>query len=387
MPTASRRRRLLVLSALTGAFWLVGSPALAQEASDGRGPCPDVGLSKNLAALSASGLYSDIENKVIAEGNLLYAPAHTLWSDAATKRRWIRLPEGAQIDVTNPDYWDFPVDTRIWKEFTATVDGKGNPLPAPVLVETRILLKLESGWFEMAYEWLDDYSDACPVPDGTTDTMEVGWSVPSQDQCMACHRDGATDADDGRTIDPPLSFSGILLNHPLEGDEQVNLQTLLDDGRLSGPVDPAALVIPSREGFEALDRDALGYLHANCGSCHAQHGAASNTAFNAWLTADKLGSVAETPTGAAIDGDSLSWSYVKPYLIDTQKHEESCVYDRMNRRDGVHMPPFGTALVDDAGVALILEWIKSLENDDAAAIRKEDGKALIQRGRDLKRSR
>ena len=37
--------------------------------------------------------------------------------DRAAKRRWIQLPEGATIDTSDMDYWQFPVGTKLWKEF------------------------------------------------------------------------------------------------------------------------------------------------------------------------------------------------------------------------------------------------------------------------------
>src|SRR5688572_31053294 len=58
-----------------------------------------------------------------------------LWADGATKRRWLFLPDGAQIDSADPDHWRFPAGTRLWKEFTR--DG--------VRVETRIMHKTGDG--------------------------------------------------------------------------------------------------------------------------------------------------------------------------------------------------------------------------------------------------
>ena len=48
-----------------------------------------------------------------------YAPKFQLWSDSATKKRWIYLPPGSQIDTSDMDFWKFPVGTKVWKEFSA----------------------------------------------------------------------------------------------------------------------------------------------------------------------------------------------------------------------------------------------------------------------------
>jgi len=34
------------------------------------------------------------------------------------KRRWLRLPTGTAIDKSDPDHWQFPVGTQLWKQFS-----------------------------------------------------------------------------------------------------------------------------------------------------------------------------------------------------------------------------------------------------------------------------
>ena len=47
--------------------------------------------------------------------NRLFSPQYPLWSDGASKRRWVRLPQGSTIDIANVDRWEFPVGTRFWR--------------------------------------------------------------------------------------------------------------------------------------------------------------------------------------------------------------------------------------------------------------------------------
>src|SRR5688572_2248112 len=66
--------------------------------------------------LSETGLYlSDMTT--LGPGVRPFEPGHELWSDAAEKKRWIALPEGEAIDTSDMDYWDYPIGTRLWKEF------------------------------------------------------------------------------------------------------------------------------------------------------------------------------------------------------------------------------------------------------------------------------
>ena len=85
--------------------------------------------------LRETGLYADWESKRVADGNLPYSPQYPLWTDGAAKRRWIHLPAGKFIDARKPDAWEFPVGTKLWKEFSF---GRR--------VETRYIERRASGW-------------------------------------------------------------------------------------------------------------------------------------------------------------------------------------------------------------------------------------------------
>lgn len=98
-------------------------------------------------------LYSDTTMTVLAPDVHTYAPSYELWSDGASKRRYIRVPEGAQIDTSNMDDWVFPVGTKMWKEFT-----RGG-----TRVETRLIARVSDkpdGWAAAAYVWDRDQRNA-----------------------------------------------------------------------------------------------------------------------------------------------------------------------------------------------------------------------------------
>src|SRR5690606_11039614 len=61
--------------------------------------------------LRCTGLYSDWEARTLRCGVTAYAPGYELWSDGAEKQRYVWLPPGATIDVSDPDDWDYPVGT------------------------------------------------------------------------------------------------------------------------------------------------------------------------------------------------------------------------------------------------------------------------------------
>jgi hypothetical protein len=138
------------------------------------GPQPDPRL---------TGLYVDFATKKIDPRNLAYSPQYPLWSDGATKRRWIYLPPGAQIDASDPDVWGFPKGTKVWKEFS--FGGRR--------METRLIESLGDGEMRfVAYAWNADESDAALVPpEGLREVAEIRpgirHDIPSVLDCQACH--------------------------------------------------------------------------------------------------------------------------------------------------------------------------------------------------------
>src|SRR5262245_9039318 len=68
--------------------------------------------------LSDTGLYRDPVTRTIAAEARVYSPQYPLWTDGATKLRWVALPKGSAIDAKDAEAWRFPVGTRFWKQFS-----------------------------------------------------------------------------------------------------------------------------------------------------------------------------------------------------------------------------------------------------------------------------
>ena len=131
-----------------------------------------------------------------AEGVLAFSPQYPLWSDGAVKRRWIYLPPGTSIDATQPDAWDFPRGTKLWKEFS---HGRA--------LETRFIERTADGeWRFASYVWTADGADAVLAPAAGIREMPAPeapgerYAIPAQDDCRACH--------EGAPV-PVLGFSAL----------------------------------------------------------------------------------------------------------------------------------------------------------------------------------
>ena len=101
--------------------------------------------------LMETGLYEAGRPGVVAARNQPFSPQYPLWSDGASKRRWIFLPAGATIDASDAYEWNFPVGTKLWKEFA--FGGRK--------VETRFLWKTsDAEWAFASYVWNADGTSA-----------------------------------------------------------------------------------------------------------------------------------------------------------------------------------------------------------------------------------
>lgn len=291
------------------------------------------------ALLSQTGLYADIATETLAAGVESYEPSYPLYSDGATKKRWLYLPPGSQIDTTDMDYWVYPVGTKVWKEFTR--DG--------TRIETRMLQKIAApdDWVMVAYQWNTAQTEAQAVPAGVQNAAGTEHDIPSESDCAICH---------GKMKDRLLSVSAIQLSHSKPG---VTLSSLSSSGRLANA--PAGdFAVPG----DATAQAALGYLHANCGLCHnPQSFVFSQVDMSLWLSTSELGSVTDTGTYKTTVGQALTASNPTPSTarIVAGDPGASDIHYRMNERGTLtQMPPLGSEVVDAAGLAAIDAWIASL---------------------------
>jgi hypothetical protein len=286
--------------------------------------------------LTETGLYLDGDVRRLDPETIAYSPDHALWSDGATKRRFIRLPAGARIDASNPDRWSFPAGTRFWKEFSFAERA-----------ETRLIERLPDGTFRYAtYVWNTEGTNAELAPESgrravTEAAPGVTHDAPSQADCQACH-----EGRPGRI----LGFNAVSLAQ--------SLRTLAERDLFVG-LSPALVARPPRiEARDDLERAALGYLFANCAGCHNGDGplAAIGLDFDV-LVANGVTSGArrtafDRPSNFRMPGHEAA------RRIAPGRPAESVVLLRMRSRDPLtQMPPLGTRIADGKGIELIERFV------------------------------
>ncbi|MDQ3365535.1 MAG: hypothetical protein M3680_08915 [Myxococcota bacterium] len=305
--------------------------------------------------LAGTGLCTNAACTTFAANVLEYVPRFELWADTATKRRWIYLPPGTTIDTSDMDHWKFPVGTKLWKEFTR--DG--------TRVETRYIVKLlpdddELGaWFYTTYEW-NAAQDATTQVDvaGVQNANGTNHDIPSRQHCRECH--------DELKPTRVLGFGAIQLDHTPANAALLDLEDLIAANRLSAPPGGGSAGARFPLPGTSVAREALGYLHANCGHCHnPTSGGFGHTPVDLRLRVGSLATVAGTQiytstvnvTGITITENNMSYSKI----IDTTTTDNSTLIVRLNSTNpGRRMPFRGSELVDVAGQAALRAWIDSL---------------------------
>lgn len=337
-----------VIVMLCGVLTLAGpADAHADDAIGARG------LPQHLAD---TGLYSS--GGEISAHVLPFSPQYPLWSDGAAKRRWIYLPPGTSIDASQPDAWEFPRGTKLWKEFS---HGRA--------VETRYIERAPDGsWRFGSYVWNADGSDAILAPAaGVRDLSAPNapgarYTIPSESDCRACH--------EGAPV-PVLGFSALQLSpdrdplapHADTGAAVVNLRTLTARGLLA-KLPPALLAAPPRIAASSpAERAALGYLHGNCGNCHNAEGPLA--VLDMTLAQRVAAPAAANPVlESIVDVESQFHARGAPAgapRIAPGHEATSVIALRMASRDPLQqMPPLGTTAIDAEAMRLIGRWIESL---------------------------
>jgi len=294
-----------------------------------------------------------------------------LFTDYATKYRFVFVPEDETAVYDAEEVFDFPVGTVITKTFTVPVDTSDRTITKEDIVETRLIIKRAGGWITLPYIWNDDRTDATLSGTGlvfetslTHDSNELtfDYGVPTSQGCLKCHQISTDEYTGAFPIGPKARYLNSDYDYGSGPENQIS--KWVAEGLLSGV--PQASEITSLPEFSdsmdfaQLDENSLddlgrAWLDINCAHCHREEGGnAENTNFNAlWGFS---GSLATCNQPISYGGQGLSW------IISPGKADESIMIQRMEAvpdGSGDQMPPLGRDLVHSEGVELIKAWINA----------------------------
>ncbi len=339
---------------------------------------------------------------VLSPGVVPYELNSTLFTDYAHKLRTVWMPEGSQATVGEDGAVEFPVGTVISKTFYYPRDGqqpagsgvvRARKIEQPALdwsldegktstvelgevrvLETRLLVHRERGWVTLPYIWNEAQTEATleiigglqrvDLAGADGDSQSFHYVVPDANQCSGCH---VTDHTEGRPL--PIGPKLRHLNRSIRLNGRPSPQlTLWTEGGLLAPIGASEAPRAARAfdtASASLDARARAYLDINCGHCHNEKGPADTSGLflDATVTEMRRLGACKPPIAAGRgSGDRL-------VSIHPGRADDSIMPFRMDSVDpGIAMPELGRSTVHREGVALIREWIDSLDGDCEPAL-------------------
>lgn len=347
----------------------------------------DALLTKDCPTLADYNLFAsntDVTQSPLS-GGIPYDLSTQLFTDYASKYRFVFVPENTTITYTQDESFEFPVGAVLVKTFAMPEDTAFRGPSNERLIETRLLIHRANGWAALPYVWNESGTVASLAIAGKNIPMQVihngqsknfTYGVPDTNKCKQCHQ--LKDVNTGISVFAPIGPKARHLNKDFEYNSIIEnqLQHWQSAGILSGlPADINSVdKIPSyRDGDEAAlaSQDATqlmslakGYLDVNCAHCHRPEGNASNTGVHLefWRDYENHKSnhgVCKKPI--AFGGGALEYDVVPGDAIN------SILHARMNSdQPGDRMPEIGRGLVHEEGVRLIEAWINSLPTESCS---------------------
>ncbi len=341
--------------------------------------------------LSESGLFDSVKDHAMKPGVIPYSVNAPFWSDGLHKERFLALPPGEKIDPVHNRAWNFPDKTVIVKSF-AVEQKEGDPASRK-WIETRFMTKQSGEWYGYSYVWNDAGTDATLIDaKGMDKTFKVKtatgerqqtWHYPSRAECMVCHSRAQNYVlglcelqmnkdhvyPNGRTDNQlrVLEHLGLLkldwysevkgtigdaTNKPQDGQRGVKPGTLLHQS----PEKFKKLVDPY-DKTQDLNARARAWLHVNCSSCHVEAGG-GNALFES-----EFGTELEKARLVNVAPVHQTFGIKDAKLIVPGAPDRSVLFHRLSKRgpNTGQMPPLASFRLDEPGVELMREWVKSLK--------------------------
>lgn len=313
--------------------------------------------------LSAWGLFTGNAAELKPNAGVVPYDLNTpLFSDYATKRRFVWMPPGTAAAYRPDDVFDFPVGTVLAKSFSYPDEAAGGKQK---LIETRLLVRTKTGWFGLPYVWNTNQTDAtlqmAPDPVRVTyrhpsgERLEFDYQIPNANQCKGCHEKSK--------VMVPLGPKARNLNRDLAyADGTSNeLAHWSKVGYLTGAPDPAQAPRAAvwNDPAQPLDARAMAYLDVNCAHCHNPGGPANTSGL--YLTYGQTDPLRlgfrKVPVSAGKASGELYYDVVAGHP------EQSILVHRMESTEPkILMPELGRSLVHKEGLELIRAWIRSRSN-------------------------
>ncbi|QDT09645.1 PQQ-dependent sugar dehydrogenase [Planctomycetes bacterium K23_9] len=333
--------------------------------------------------LSQTGVYESTVKNRVHPGLIPYTINSPLWSDGASKERFIGLPGDKTVEFQTAKSWDFPDGTVLVKTFALPIASRNNG--ALTRIETRLLARQGGEWYGYSYEWNEQQTDAVLVdasgidrkfdvrsPESDGGVSRQTWHYPSRAECMVCHSRAQdyvlglsvqqTNLDlqiDGHAVPQLERFKQLGLFHSAADKEDAQTKTSSVEKAAPFEFSTSFHEMPRlpkpTDTTEPLETRVRSYLHANCANCHVKEGGGNSDLVLSFATSlDKTRTVNTVPLHGSFDLPDAK-------LIKPSDPMASVLLHRINQRGRGQMPPLSTSVVDREAVKMIAQWIQTLQ--------------------------
>ncbi len=352
----------------------------------------DALLEANCHNLSDYNLFTDSQDatKNPQSPGILFKMNTPLFTDYASKYRFVFVPPNTSATYSEHEVMDLPVGSVLAKTFTVPQNTSERDSTEHVM-ETRLLIHRADGWEALPYYWSSEsnaqyISYGASIPVSTTHKGEgvaFNYGIPTKNECTSCHTISPINQgpEDNRvSIFRPIGPKARYLNWDIDygnGEVKNQLEKWEEVGILTGaPSDKSTIITAANLddttdiqtlNSEELNLAARSYLDINCAHCHRSNltieednysGPAGDSGlrleFNRDYDTDPR-SFGECKKAVASGADGY------PLDIIPGRSDVSFLPYRMNILGGNMMPELGRSAVHTEGVELIKAWIDNME--------------------------
>lgn len=302
----------------------------------------------------------DMVNQEPVFGVLPYKLITPLFTDYAHKKRFVWMPYGVSAQYeSDTSLLNFPTGTILIKTFFYE-----NVLPnnSTQIIETRLLIKKETGWVFANYIWNEDQTEADLDVTGNGgfapiewvengETKFVNYRIPAESQCFTCHKFYKSTS----PIGPEPQNLNSNYNYA-EGTSN-QLQKWINMGYLDSAPSNIETVVDWTDTSESIEMRVRSYLDINCANCHSESGHCDyrplRFAFEETTNPTNL--------GICVDPDTPIPGYENSKVIIPGDAVNSILFYRFStNNEEYRMPLLGRTIQHEQAVALIEEWINNL---------------------------
>lgn len=288
-----------------------------------------------------------------------YLPASELFTDYALKKRFVWMPIGEKANyVADDKILEFPVGTVLIKSFYY---NQVQPDNETKIIETRLMIRKESGWIFAEYVWNDEQTEATLQMEGSIKNIEwmteageiksANYRIPSETECMICHKSNNTPIPIG-TKPQNLNFT-----YPYASGAKNQLTYLKEKGYLNeNTPNPNLNVVNYKDETQPLELRVRSYLDINCAHCHQSDSHCDyrpiRLAFSETISSENLGIC--VPPDQNINASLTN-------IITPNNINRSVMHFRLNtNEDAFKMPLLGRSIQHEEGINLLATYINSL---------------------------